>query len=274
MELTDVSKTAIATLRCHVIESRKKNPIIVDPMAAVCLEKLAAMASEKERAVLFDRKLPLTLTNHIALRARYYDRAVDAFISSRPSCTVVNLGCGFDTRFWRIDSSKCDYFELDLPEVIDMKKEALKEHLSYELIGCSVLDEAWIEKVTAKSNRNVILVAEALFMYLPRSDVINLFKTLADRFRQSQIVLEVVTEKYTRGLWKKIVEMKIKRLLELDAGSSFNFGIGKARELESFAEGIRVIDEWSYVEDPDLRPRILKYMGISRTQWTVAATIN
>jgi len=68
--------------------------------------------------------------------------------------------------------------------------------------------------------------------------------------------------------------MKIKRLLGLDAGSSYNFGVKNALELESYGNGIEVIDEWSYVEDPDIRPRIYKYMGISRTQWTITATIN
>lgn len=143
-----------------------------------------------------------------------------------------------------------------------------------KLIGCSILDTSWIEKVTSKSNKNILLLAEGLFMYLPKMAVINLFKTISKRFYQSQIVLEVVTEKYTRGIWKKIVERKIKRLLGLDAGSSYNFGIKNATELESYGNGIKVINEWSFVEDPDVRHRIYKYMGISRTQWTVIAKIN
>lgn len=274
MELTDVSKTAIVTLRSHVIESQKSNPIINDPMAAYCLDKLFSLASEKEKILLFNRKLPTSLTNHIALRARKYDRIVNNYIYNNTSCTVINLGCGFDTRFWRINNKKCSYIELDLPEIIAIKKEILQEHLSYELIGCSVLDPSWIEKVTSKSNKNVIFIAEGLFMYLPKMEVINLFETISKRFYQSQIVLEVVTEKYTRGIWKKMVKIKIKRVLGLNAGSSYNFGVENALELESYGDGIKVIDEWSYVEDPDIRPRILKHMGISRTQWTVTATIN
>ena len=68
MKLTDVSNTSIATsLRSLVIESEKKDPIINDPMAKYCLDKLYSLASEKERALLFDRKLPLALTNPQAL---------------------------------------------------------------------------------------------------------------------------------------------------------------------------------------------------------------
>jgi methyltransferase (TIGR00027 family) len=274
MKLTNVSKTAIVTLRCRVLESKKNKPIIKDPMAEYCLDKLFFLASVEDKRLIFSRKLSSVLTNYIAIRARKYDSIVNDFISKNPACIVVNLGCGFDTRYWRIDNQKCEYFELDLPELIEIKKYILKDKLNYELLGYSVLDTSWINKVTSKSNRNILLLAEGLFMYLPRDDVISLFKTFSERLYHSQITLEVVTEKYTRGIWKKIVIMKIKSNLGFDAGSSYNFGIKKASELESYGNGIKIIDEWSYVEDPDTRPRIYKYLGISRTQWTVTATIN
>jgi len=274
MKLTDVSKTAIVTLRSHVLESQKDRPIISDPMAKYCLDKLVSLASEDEKALLFNRKLSTALTNHIALRARKYDSIVNDFISKNPSSTVINLGCGFDTRYWRIDNKKCEYVELDLPDIVEMKKDILKDHLSYELIGCSVLDTSWIDRVTLKGNRNFLLIAEGVFMYLIKVDVINLFRTFSERFYHSQIVLEVATEKYTRGIWKKIIIMKMKRELGFDSGSSYNFGVKNAFELESYGNGIKVIDEWSYVEDPDIRPRIYKYLGLSRTQWTVTAAIN
>jgi methyltransferase (TIGR00027 family) len=274
MKLTDVSKTAIVTLRSHVLESQKNKPIINDPMAKYCLDELILLASEDEKALLFNRKLSPMLTSHIALRARKYDSIVNDFISKNPSSTVVNLGCGFDTRYWRIDNKKCEYIELDLPEIVEMKKAILKDHLCYELIGCSVLDTSWIDRVASKGNKNFLLIAEDLFMYLPKVEVISLFKTFSERFFNSQIVLEVIAEKYTRGIWKKMVEMKMKQETGFDAGSSYNFGVKNAIELESYGTGIKVIDEWSYVEDCDLRPRILKYMRLPKTQWTVTALIN
>jgi methyltransferase (TIGR00027 family) len=274
MQLNDVSKTAIVTLRSRVAESEKNKPLIHDPMARYCLDRLATFATEAEKTLLFNRRLSPALTSHIGLRARKYDAIVNEFISRNSESTMINLGCGFDTRYWRIDHEKCRYLELDLPEVVELKKEALNERLSYELMAGSVLDTAWIDTVASGGNRNCLLVAEGLFMYLPRAEVIGLFKAFSKKLYHSQIVLEVVTEQYTRGLWKKIVILKMKQDLGFDSGSSYNFGVKNALELEAFADGIRVVNEWSYVEDPDLHPRILKYLGLSRTQWTVTATIN
>jgi methyltransferase (TIGR00027 family) len=181
MRLTDVSKTAIVTLRCHVLESQKNKPLINDPMAKYCLDNLVSFASEDEKALLFNRKLSSILTSHIALRARKYDSIINDFISKNSSSTVVNLGCGFDTRYWRIENKLCEYIELDLPEIVEMKKAVLKDQLGYELIACSVLDTSWIDRVTSQGNRNFLLIAEGLFMYLPKVDVINLFNTFSEK---------------------------------------------------------------------------------------------
>lgn len=278
MELTDVSKTAFVTLRSHVIESQNRNPIIKDSMAVYCLDKLISLATENENRLLFKRKLPATLTSHIAIRARKYDSMINAYIANNPSCTVVNLGCGFDTRYWRIDNQKCKYIELDLPELVAIKKEILKEHIDYEIIGCSVLDPSWINKVISTGNKNILLIAEGLLMYLSKGDVINLFKIISEKLYNSQIIFEVVTEKYTHGFWKKILEIKMNRTLGLNAGSSYNFGIKKAQDIEFYGKGFKIIKEWSYLEDDDVRPKILKYLRrfkfITRTQWTLIASIN
>jgi methyltransferase (TIGR00027 family) len=274
MRLSDVSKTAIATLRSRVIESGKPRPLIADPMAAYCLERLAELATEEERALLFDRRLSTALTRYIALRARKYDALADAFAADHPGCLVVNLGCGFDTRYWRINHEKCEYVELDLPEIFRLKREVLGARLEYETLGASVLDPAWMDRVNPDGGKRAILLAEGLLMYLPKPAVVSLFGAVAGKFRGSRMVCEVVTEKYTRGLWKKIVAWKIKRQLGLDAGASYDFGVRDAREIKSYAEGLKVVGEWSYVEDPDLRPRILKYLGLSRTQWTVTVDVN
>ncbi len=274
MQLTDVSKTAIVALRSHVLESEEPNPLIRDPMARLLLGRLEPIALKKERAVLFGRKLSPVLTNHIALRARKYDAIANDFIAEHPACTVVNLGCGFDTRYWRIEHGKCEYLELDLPEIIELKKAALKDRLEYGLIGASVLDHAWMDRVNPGAKKKVLLLAEGLFMYLPKPEVIALFRAFSKKFHGSRIVFEVVTEKYTRGFWKQIILLKMLLELGFDSGSAYRFGVREAREIESYGDGLKVIREWSWVEDPDVRPKILRRLGLARTQWTVTAGIH
>jgi hypothetical protein len=70
------------------------------------------------------------------------------------------------------------------------------------------------------------------------------------------MVFETVHRKYTRGIWKKVVESKMKRRMGSTAGTSYQFGLEKASDIESYSSRIRVMEEWSCFEDPEIRPRI------------------
>jgi methyltransferase (TIGR00027 family) len=243
MNLSQVSRTAITTLIGRVVESERKNTIFNDPMAVLCLERLTSIASAEEKNwILRQKRLFAALQAHhakpVALRARAFDSSANLFIANNPKCTVINLACGFDTRFWRIKKEGCRYVEIDLPEVIALKRDILKGQIDYELIGCSVLDASWINQATAKGNSRFLLLAEGLFMFLPKSDATTLLQRLGQRLDRSQLVLDMVHERYTRGIWKKLIAMET-RYWRSDI--SYVFGIKNPREIESFARGLKVL---------------------------------
>ena len=245
MGLSEVSSTAILALLCRVIESEKKNPVFNDPMSVLCLERLISISSKEEKNRITKWKKMYTGINARdekarALTAKHFDSIANLFISNNPGCTVINLACGFDTRYWRIENKKCKYIELDLPGVVELKKEILKDRLDYDLIDCSVLDTSWIDKVTSKGNSNFLLLAEALFYYLPKQDVTRILQVIAQRFNRSQLVLDMAPEKYTKGLWKRIIQIE-SRVWGIDV--SFVSGINNPRDIESYGKGFKVIGD-------------------------------
>ncbi len=166
--LTEVSETALITLMSRVRESEKKDPLIRDPAARNCLDKLAPLLSPEVRSRLLSKKLPSAVTAHVALRARKYDAFCKSFRELNPDGLVVSLGCGFDTRYWRISPYPWPYIEIDLPEVIAAKRKALGDTPDYTMLGISVLDETWLRKIADRQSQNLLFLAEGLFMYLPR----------------------------------------------------------------------------------------------------------
>ncbi len=272
-----VSETALITLKARVVEAGKVNPVIVDAVGLELLESLQSLLPIETRERIIKRKLSSTLTGYIALRSRKYNNYVKKFIEENPGGLVVSLGCGFDTRYWRVSGKVWKYVEIDLPEVIEAKKKALGDKVKYTMIGCSVLDEKWIEEIQAMQKENILFLAEGLFMYLAPGDVMNIFKKLSESFTKSNIVFEVVNEKYTKGIWKKVVERKMIRSSGTKAGAFFEFGVRDAKEIETYGKYIKVVEEWSYFEDKDIKPRLLKlfrnFKFMSRTQWTIKATI-
>ena len=164
-----------------------------------------------------------------ARTAQRFDSITSLFISNNPGRTVINPGCGFDARYWRIENEKCQYIELDLPEMIELKREILKDYLAYELIGCSVFDTSWIEQVTSNGNSGLLLLAEGLFYYQPKQEATRHLQAIARRFNRSQLVLDMAPQKYTKGLWKRLIDLEA-RIWGIDV--SFTYGINNPHDLE------------------------------------------
>ena len=244
MDLSQVSRTAILLLICRAIEAGKNQSGFNDPMAVLCLERLISIASEEEKRWIIKRKrmyagIQARDAKAGVRRVKAFDNAANRFIADHPKCTVINLACGFDTRFWRIENENCHYIELDLPGVIELKKEILKDHLGYEVIGSSVLDTSWIDKVTVNGNTGFLLIAEGLFMWLPQTEATRLFKEIGERFNRSQLVLDMVPEKYTKGIWKTLVRLHSRIDFGLDV--AWDFGIKHPQDIEAYGKGLKVI---------------------------------
>jgi O-methyltransferase involved in polyketide biosynthesis len=246
MNLSQVSRTAILLLICRAVETERNKSVFNDPMAVLCLERLLAIASEEDKRWILGKKrgyegIHARDAQAGVRRMHISDNAANRFIADHPHCTVINLACGFDTRFWRIENANCRYVEIDLPEVVALKRELLKDQLGYELIGCSVLDTAWIDQVTSNGNTHFLLIAEGLFMWFPKPDATQLFKEIGERFHRSQLVLDMVSEKYTQGIWKSLIRLHSRLDWGLDV--AWEFGIKRPQDIEAFGNGLKVIGE-------------------------------
>jgi methyltransferase (TIGR00027 family) len=280
--LSDVSETALLTLRARAIETKKEEPLIRDDAGVELLDRIGPLLPAETRQRIMDRKLSPVLTRYIALRARKYDSYARSFITENADGLVVSLGCGFDTRYWRVSQDPWRYIEIDLPEVIAAKQKVLADvephsMKPYPMIGCSVLEERWVKEIRSIPAEDVLFLAEGLFMYLPKPEVVRVFGRLSESFSRSHIVFEVVNERYTKGIWKKLVESRMRRSGGTEAGSSYQFGVRDAKDVEAYGQHIRVVEEWSFYEEKDIRPRVLalfrNFKLMTRTQWTVKATI-
>jgi O-methyltransferase involved in polyketide biosynthesis len=242
MNLSDVSRTAILTLLAHAVASEKQDVDFDDPMAVLCLQRLMSVASGQEkRWITWQRRIIGTSdARAMARRVTAFDTSANHFISSNPRCTVVNLGCGLDTRFWRIENRDARYVDVDLPEVIALKRVLLGDQLRYELLSFSVLDPSWIDEVTSGGNGDFILLAEGLFMLLPEKDVKSLLQLLAQRLVRSQLVVEMADEKWTRGFWRLAFALQA-RVWGLNV--SFVSGIKNPGQIESYGPGLKVIGD-------------------------------
>ena len=66
-------------------------------------------------------------------------------------------------------------------------------------------------------------------------------QVIAQRFTRSQLVLDMVPEKYTKGIWKKLIRLHARIDWGLDV--SWVFGIKNPNDIEAYGNGLKVIGE-------------------------------
>jgi methyltransferase (TIGR00027 family) len=281
IEISDVSATLLLTLFCHALESQSPNPILTDPNAEDLMKKLNPELA-KSKNILYRRlaqgKINKNLIVHISLRAKKYDDYVRNFLKQSPDGVVVNIGCGLDTRFWRIDNGRVNFYDLDLPEVIGIKKKLCEESKRYHMISSSVLDHAWMSGILEHNTGPFLFLAEGVFMYLNQEDVKALVLKLQKQFPGSELVCEVVNDRWLKKSMKVYLNFKMRRQLYLGKDATFKSGLKNSEEMENWGNGIKFVDEWSYFDSHDKKLGWLQFMGkmesFRKVQWTVHYKLN
>lgn len=257
--LSAVSTTGLLTLWARAAESRSADPILQDPVAEALVDRLRPILAASDLPIyrrLVEDRLPPLLIPMLALRARYNDTVARDFHARFPHAVIVNLGCGLDTRFERLDDGTIHVVDLDLPPLIALKQQLVDAHPRHPLLAASVLDPTWMDTLDRYDDGRFLFLAEGLFMYLTPDQVQQLVLTLADRFPGSELVAEVFNSFWLRPPWRRWVDAKMQRQLNFGAEAMFQSGVSHPQEWEAWSPALRLLDVWSFLDtgEPKLGP--------------------
>jgi O-methyltransferase involved in polyketide biosynthesis len=272
--LVGVSGTMLITLYARARESKSDNPIISDSKAVEMIEIIKKEIVDSDnpihRKILRD-KYNSKLAVSMALRSRRFDKYVLDFLFKYPEGTIINLGCGLDTRFDRIDNGKVIWFDIDFPEVIELRRLFMQENSRRRFIGDSILNSEWTKLV--KTGGPYLILAEGVFMYLTEPDVRDLLSMVHRDLGSVDIVCEVTNRYWVDRMKSSYLQWKFKYQLGMTGGAVFTFGIPNSRYFEEWSQDYHFVDEWTYFDD---REKKLGWMNLfsfikalRRVQWTV-----
>ena len=165
----------------------------------------------------------------LSLRGALIDEFTIEFIREHPDSTAIYLGCGLDARAKRLGYPAKIWYDLDFPQVIDIKKQLYSETDNYRFIPSSVTDWDWMDGI-ASSGKPALIIAEGLLMYLRGQDVKTLFLKLRDKFGEVIIIFDAYS-KLTAKQAKSHPSLK-------KTGAAIKWGIDSPKEAEAFGEGI------------------------------------
>ena len=233
-ELKSVPETLLYPLKARYVETKKGNGIIRDPLS---VEILDALDYDHTRSNLY----PISQIG-ACVRTIIFDEQVSRFLESFPDGIVVNIGCGLDTRFPRLDNGQVLWFDLDLPEAITLRRKFFEETPRHRFISCSALDPAWAEAVP--KGRPTLFVIEGLSFYFTEDANKAMLKIIQDNFPGSECLIEIMAAWYVNIILKMATKKKYDDALDNKAGALVKWGINSGRELEAWPGTIRFIEEF------------------------------
>lgn len=243
--LTGAAETMLQSFYARAKYSRTKNHKFYDAKATELVEKIDYDFSKAEK--------DSTMSDGVIARTIVFDELVKDFIDKNPDCTVVNIACGLDTRFYRMDNGKITWYNVDLPETIEVRDAIYGKSGRVSTIGISALDPAWAEKVTKCGK--MLFVIEGLSMYLTSEENAQMLSVIRDNFDNATVFFETISKRWVNG------EKAEKSIQE--TGAKFVFGADTFDDLGAVAKGFRMIKNDDIVRGMTMIMPILKpFQGI------------
>lgn len=174
-------------------------------------------------------------------RAYHFDEAVKAFLKTYPNAVIVNLGCGLDTGFHRIDNGQLTWVDVDFPEVINLRQDLLPPSKREIYIKSSILDHAWMGEVK-KIGEHVFFLAGGVFMYFTQEEVKSLFVNMANQFSHAHLIFDNV---YPKGLERANTMLKKSGMKD----ALLQWAIDDGKTLEKWSPKIKLVSQYGYFEN-------------------------
>lgn len=247
--LSGISETYLAPLYWKAMESQRPDAMIKD-------EKAVALVTQGR--LDFSRIKQIHMNELLnAMRiifTREMDRYTRDFLSRHPDAVVVHIGCGLDSRFERVDNGRVEWFDLDLPGVIDLRRRFIgSEHQRYHLLGCSVFDDAWLEVVKVCSQRPILFLAETVFVYFIEAQIKSLVLKMCDHFTGAELVFDG---------WRPFeVWLGNRYLSRSQFTGQMHWGFWHGQDLEAWGAGIHLLDDWGFFDQPEPRLNSYRWMA-------------
>jgi O-methyltransferase involved in polyketide biosynthesis len=123
------------------------------------------------------------------LRAKQFDDKTKTYITEHPHASVINIAAGLDTTFYRVDNGSIHWYDLDLPAVIDVRRQLLPEPDRVTYIAKSLLDPSWRDDIK-DTGKGVFIMAGGVLPFFEVLQVKQFFSMLADNFPDSEVIFD------------------------------------------------------------------------------------
>jgi O-methyltransferase involved in polyketide biosynthesis len=178
VDLTGVPETMLATLYARALDAEASKPLLGDAMAR---EIVSRIDYDWRKTTVKPRSAAAVM-----VRSAQFDNWAAQFLAAHERATVLHVGCGLDTRVFRLDpGSGVEWYDIDYPNVISLAQQLFPRRDHHHLVPSSATDPTWLQAIPA--DRPTLLLAEGVLPYLTEDDSVGLLRRVVDRFPSGEL---------------------------------------------------------------------------------------
>ena len=202
IEKNTVQETLVIPLFGRLVCSEHFPELFSDPEAKRICDSLDYDFAEKRKKM----ESAAGLFGALEVAQRQYDLRCEAesYLKEHPKAAVVNLGCGLDDTFSKVDNGQCRGYNIDLPDVIRVRNELLPAGERETNLAFDLNDLSWMDRIEAEDG--AVFFATGVFYYFRTEEVKRLFSAMAERFPGAVLAFDSCNRrgaKLMRKTWLK-----------------------------------------------------------------------
>lgn len=94
----------------------------------------------------------------VIARTIVLDGMVEQYLSTHKNTVVVNTACGMDTRCYRMKGKYLRWYNVDLPETMEIRSRFFTENGSIYQIARSAMDETYVDEITYNGEDVLVII--------------------------------------------------------------------------------------------------------------------
>lgn len=238
VDLRGAPATMLATLYAKALDADAPDSILHDTYARDIVDRIDY---DWAATTITSRNAP-----SVALRSAHFDEWTRQFLAAHPEAVVLHLGCGLDSRFFRVTPGPgVEWYDIDYPDVARLRERFYPATAGNRVIAASVTDPAWLSEIP--DDRPTLMVAEGLTMYLNEDDGTALLRRIVDRFPSGELQFDAFNWLGIKSQWLNAVVRK--------SGSTLYWAINGPDDIVTAVPGTTVL-QWVPVFESDAFSRI------------------
>ena len=180
LKFGDIQETALIPLAIKASETARPDARIKDLKAKEIIEALGVDVSKYD---------PFMSHEGVVARTIMFRDTLKELIKEYPEAVCINLGCGFDDKFIQVDNGKIQWFDVDLPDQIAVRRKVYSDRERCTMLDGSALEDYWIGSLPKAGM--YIVVMEGVLEYFSKEQVKTCLNMLCAGFEHGYLLAEL-----------------------------------------------------------------------------------